>query len=445
MQSTRPGMVFIEPDTALFRYLEVARKRFRTVVMTRDSVRCRSEERKALEDMRKSEASNIDTLLECDVTSGDALFEALQNYRGSIAGVLAGDDPFVPVAASLGRQLGFDYAPEADAMAQQRKSLMKTRLAAAGVRTAAFHIVRSLDEARSAWLGLRKDVVVKMVDYFGSLNVSRVRTEDELRRAWNDIAEDRHHTPTPFPLAKEVVVEEFIAGYELSIEGYVQDDRCVVLNYNDKITDRNFIVVGHYLPAHVTAEQSRLLTGIAGDCVRALGIRSSVFHIEVNLNEGLPYVIESASRPPGQYMVDLMERSYGVDLMDISLRLAAGERVEDQPRPPRRHYAMLALFAERTGTFLGMSNWSELSSRKGVLQTRLRVNPGDHVVQLETFQDKYGFAILEDDSADGVRAHARWFRENVRMQVSEDVYAIGAMSGSTHPVLAATESSTSGE
>jgi biotin carboxylase len=445
MSSTRLSLVFIEPDTALFRYLEIARRRFHTVVLTRDAARCESEERKACLDRGKSEESNIDTLLECDITSTDAMFDALKNSPTSVAGVLAGDDPFVPVAAALGRRFGFDYAPEADALAQQRKSSMKTRLAGAGVRTAQFRIVRSFEEATAAWHSLGRDTVVKMVDYFGSLNVSRVRSEDELQQAWNDIIQDRRQTPTPFPLAREAVIEEFIAGYELSIEGYVQDDRCVVLNFNDKITDRNFIVIGHYLPALVTEEQSRALTRIAGDCVRALGIRNSVFHIEVNLRDGLPYVIESASRPPGQYMVDLMERSYGIDLMEISMRLAVGERVEDGPRPPRRHYAMLALYAERTGIFSGISNWSEFERRSGVLQTRLRVKPGDHVVRLETFQDKYGFVILENETAEGVRADAEFFRANVRMNVAEDNYGSGDMSGSTKVARAVVESKAAGE
>jgi len=411
-------MIFIEPHAALFRYLEVARHRFQTLVLTLDASECRAEERRVQVEMGKPEMSWIHRLIECDTTSVDAMLAALDPVRGDIAGVLAGDDPFVPVAAQLGTRLGFPYASDDDAIAQQRKSAMKLRLRQHGVPTAPFEVVHSYEEAHRTWQGLGRDAVVKMVDYLGSLNVSRVRTEAELGAAWESIIENRRHTPTPFPLAKEALVEAFIHGRELSIEGYAQDGQCVVLNYNDKITEPHFIVVGHYLPAQVTREESDALVAIAGQCVRTLGIRNTVFHIEVNIQDGVPYVIESASRPPGQYMVDLMQRSYGLDLMDIAVRLASGETVLDERRTPRKHYAMLAIYAEQSGIFHGMDSWDELTGRSGLLRACLGVKPGEPVVALETFQDKYGFVIFEDETATAVREQARWFRENVRMNVA---------------------------
>lgn len=411
------SIVFIEPHAALFRYLDVARDRFRILVLTADSAACREEERGVQSELGKPGDSWIDCSIECDTTSVDQMLEALAPFYREIAGILAGDDPFVPVAAQLGTRLGFDYSSAEDALAQQRKSRMKERLHQHGVRTAAFEVVTTFEDARRAWQSFGSDAVIKMVDYLGSLNVSRVNAETELRSAWENIIEDRHHAPTPFPLAKEALIEAFIPGRELSIEGYVQGDRCVVLNYNDKITERHFLVIGHHLPASVTQAESEALEAIAKECTRALGLRNTVFHMEVNLHDGAPWVIESASRPPGQYMVDLMQRSYGIDLMDISIRLATGEIVTDTARSPRRHFAMLALYAEQTGVFNGMQSWDEFLARPGVLRTFLGIRPGDPVTQLETFQDKYGFVILESDTASGVRDETRWFFENVRMQV----------------------------
>jgi biotin carboxylase len=386
-------------------------------VLTPNKVYCRAEERQVQAEMGEPAESWIDRLIECDTTSVEGMLAVLDPIRQGIAGVLAGDDPFVPVAAKVGTRLGFPYSSDEDAIAQQRKSAMKERLCRYGVPTAAFELVRSYEEALKAWRRFDSDAVVKMVDYLGSLNVSRVRTEAGLRAAWDSIVDNKYRAPTPFPLAREALVEEFISGRELSIEGYVQDGRCVVLNYNDKITDPHFIVIGHHLPAQVSTEESDSLRSVARDCARALGIRNTVFHIEVNLRAGVPYVIECASRPPGQYMVDLMHRSYGLDLMGISIALASGEKVSARARAPRRHYAMLAIYAEQSGIFEGMQSWDELVSRPGVLRICLGVEPGEAVVQLETFENKYGFVILEDDTAAGVRDHAAWFRRNVKMKV----------------------------
>ena len=414
---SRPFVVFIEPEGVFYRYLDAVRRRFRTLVLTNDYSRCLAQERKMQIEMDRPNESQIDLAIECDVTSVQAMLDVLRPMRDEIVGVLPGDDPFVPVAAQVGTRLGFYYANDDDATAQQLKSAMKLRLRERGVRTAPFQIAHNYEEALHSWETLGRDAVIKMVDFLGSLNVSRVRTESELRAAWESIILDRHQAPTPFPLAKEALVEAFIAGRELSIEGYAQNGRCVVLNYNDKISDPHFMVVGHYLPAQVTQEESDALAEIAADCVKALGIRNSVFHIEVNLRDGVPFVIESASRPPGQYMVDLMQKAYGIDLLELSVRLAIGETVTDRPQPPQRYYAMLVIYSERTGVFQGMKSWDLLCSRPGVLRTFIAVKPGEHVVELSTFQDRYGFVILEDDSPYGVREHARWFRENVHMTV----------------------------
>src|SRR5690349_7629323 len=96
------SLVFIEPHAALFRYLEVARSRFQTLVLAPDAAACRAEERSVQIQMDKPPASWIDRLIECDTTSVDAMLAVLRPIRDEIAGVLAGDDPFVPVAAQVG-------------------------------------------------------------------------------------------------------------------------------------------------------------------------------------------------------------------------------------------------------------------------------------------------------------------------------------------------------
>src|SRR5271165_4378309 len=110
MSDTRPFVVFIEPHAALFRYLAVARRRFRTLVLTPNADQCAAELQRVQQDMGQPGHPWIDMLMECDTTNVEAMFDRLQPCRSVVAGVLAGDDPFVPVAAQLGLLFGFDYA-----------------------------------------------------------------------------------------------------------------------------------------------------------------------------------------------------------------------------------------------------------------------------------------------------------------------------------------------
>ena len=412
------ALVIVEPQMALFHYLEVAHRRgFETVVLSSNPDACRAGEREHNHAFAGTEASHIDDLLECATGNPTSILGALAGLRAPIAGIVAGDDHFVPVTAAVGRALGFEYAPEGDALAQQRKSDMKRRLAAAGVPTPSFAIAGDFASATAAWERFGRDCVIKMVDYQGSMNVSRVRSADQLGDAWAAIRQNLRRVDIQMPLAEEVLLEEFVPGRELSAEGYVEEDRVVVLNYCEKITAPNFVVIGHYMPALLSGSERDAATPVVERCVRALGIQNAVFHVELHLRNGAPYIIEAAARPPGQHMVELMERSYGWNLMEIVIDLATGAPVTVAPAPPRKHYAMLALYAEDTGKLTRVRGWEELRARPDVLRTRLDLRPGDPVRALETFRDRYGFVIVEHDTASAARDAAHWIREQVALEV----------------------------
>jgi biotin carboxylase len=411
-------LAIIEPHEALYRYLEVAkRKGYQTLVVTSDPASSAQGEEKYNLSIRGTHVSRIDKFLTCDVGSAASVLQTLMPLKNKIKGIVAGHEIFVPLVAEIGVQLGFDYAPSEDAICQQLKTAMKKRLVERGVRTARFSVCNDLNEAIAAWKTFGGDCITKMVNYVGSMNVFRVRSEEDLRTAWDIIINDRRNVKTPFPKLQQVIVEEYISGRELSVEGYVQDDRVVVLNSCEKITGPNFVVIGHLLPSELSASEKEKLNDIARQCVLALGIRNSVFHAEVHIREGVPYVIECASRPPGLHVAELISRSYNFDLMEISIDLATGKKVSVTPRPAQLHYAMMALYSEQTGTLRKITGLDELQARGGVLRVHLGVKEGNKVEALSTFRSKCGFAILEDSTPEGVREKADWLRKNVRFEV----------------------------
>ncbi|HWN43554.1 MAG TPA: ATP-grasp domain-containing protein [Thermoanaerobaculia bacterium] len=422
-QEDRPGageqfVVVVEPHFALYRYLRVIHhKGYKTLVLALDPDSTLAAEKKNDLRVGGSGGSQIDELVRYETLSVDSMMKALEPYRGRIAGVVAGEDSAVPIAAELGRALGFDYALPEDARCQHLKTAMKQRLVERGVRTPAFQIARTLEEAIAAWERFGRDCMVKMVDFAASLNVFRVTERGQLEEAWDTIVNNRRQVKAFFELSRDVILEEFVAGREVTAEGYVQDDRVVVLNFSKKLTESNFIVVGHYIPALVTEEEEGQLAGMASQCVRALGLRNSVFHVEVHIRDGVPYVIECAARPPGQHAVELIEKSYGIDLMEISIDLATAKKVHVTRREPRGHHAILALYTKTSGVLEGYKGLDELRSRGGVLHVSLGAKPGDRVEALETFRHKYGLVILGSDSPHELREKAKWLRDNVEMVV----------------------------
>jgi hypothetical protein len=414
-----PYLVLVDPQDVLFRYLEGAqRKGFRTLVLALDPQATRAGERRYNTDALSCAESRIDLLVECDTGRAEAIVRALEPFMGQVAGLLPGDDAYVPSALAAGRAMGFDYAAPQDAVCQQSKSAMKRRLTERGVPTPDFRLATSVREAEDYWSQLGGDCMIKMVDYCDSANVSRVTDKESVRRAWESIIKNALQIEVPFTLAREALLEEVVEGRELSAEGYVQDDRVTILNYCEKITTPNFIVVGHILPAALSPGEQLSVRRVVADCLRALGVRNSVFHAEVHVRGGEPYVIECAVRPPGQHVVDLIAESSGHDLMDIAIDLATGRTTTAQAGHIRRHYAIFALFAQQSGTLTAVDGLDQLCSRGGVRQVHLEVKPGDQVEALTTFRHRYGFVVLEDDHAAGIREKAAWLRSHVRLAVA---------------------------
>jgi hypothetical protein len=413
-------LVIVEPHEALHRYAEVARRKgFRTLVLTSDVEVCKAGERDYNHTLIDCDLTNIDQIIECDTTSSKHMLEALRPFQGWIAGVVAGHDLFVPLIPKVGRELGLDYSRPEDGPCQQLKTAMKERLAERNVRTAKFVVARSLDDTINAWEGFGRDCIVKMVDFVGSFNVFRVTTREQVEKAWTTIIYNRGMLGTPFPQRGEVLVEQFIGGRELSIEGYEQADRIVVLNSCEKITESNFVVVGHLVPAELNHDEKQQLRRIAQECVRALGIRNSVFHIEVHMRGGSPYVIECASRPPGQHIVELIHRSYGLDLMEISIDLATGRIVKETWQHAQLHHAMVALYTKKSGIFGGFEGLEECRQRGGLVHAKFFVKEGDRVEALSAFNQLYGLIVLEGSGAHELRERFKWVREHLTMIVAD--------------------------
>ncbi|OIQ31600.1 MAG: hypothetical protein BM562_07035 [Alphaproteobacteria bacterium MedPE-SWcel] len=412
-------LVVVDPVAHFFRYVTTARKKgLKIIVLSATPEVCRAEEKgHARIDDAYCADGVVDLFLGYDADDEQSALDVLAPYRDRIVGLVAGDEVTVAATARLGRALGFPYASEQDAGCQQIKSLMKQRLVSRNVRTPAFRAVSTLEEATAAFNALGRDCMLKMVDYAMSYGVYRVRSPQELAERWSEIEARRGQLDHGFSTVDTVLVEEHIGGREFSVEGYEQGGRIEVLNFCEKLSHQNLMVVGHYIPARTSDAEAEALCDVARDCVSALGIRNSVFHAEVHLFEGQGYIIECAARPPGQYSVGVLERIYGFDLMDLSIDLARGKPVAVRSRPPSSWNAIMALYAEKSGIVRSIDALDELRARPECYAVKCAVEPGDPVNQLETFRDVLGLALLEAPDPDAIQTAYDWARSSVHFRV----------------------------
>jgi len=87
-----------------------------------------------------------------------------------------------------------------------------------------------------------------------------------------------------------------------------------------------FRETGQIFPADVDPATRSALIDAASAATRALGITNGVLHVEIKITDDGPVVIEVNGRPGGLRLREIVKRATGVDLIQLEMRLALGER-----------------------------------------------------------------------------------------------------------------------
>jgi len=193
--------------------------------------------------------------------------------------------------------------------------------------------------------------------------------------------------------SEPVVVEEFIPdpsspvtgvdnAYYVSVETLVSHGVVSVLG----VTGRHPLVepfreAGLFFPAEVSDELRDALVDTAAAAVRALGVEYGVLHVEVKATDAGPVVIELNPRPGGSALPDLLEHAFGLNIFQVAMRIALGERVtyRDLPRPVDVGYSVYVLPDIELRHITRVSGLDTLSAIDGVSSVIPKRGAGDDI------------------------------------------------------------------
>jgi biotin carboxylase len=262
-----------------------------------------------------------------DTNDDDAVWSLVTRSHAErrINAVVPGSEHYVPLAARLAAALGLPGLDPAVALRVRNKHRMRLAVAAAGIDQPRWCVVGDEADLPGAITQVGLPCVVKPVDLSGSLHVRKAETVEEAFLAFRDLsgAADPDLGRSALPLA---LVEEFVAGREVSVEGYVENGRVRVCNLTDKLLGAEpcFVEVGHVVPADLPATDVSGVTDYVTRVAAALGLSLGPFHAEVRLAAHGPLLMEVAARLGGDRIPHLVSIARGVDLHDIALRCHLG-------------------------------------------------------------------------------------------------------------------------
>ena len=365
----------------------------------------------------------------------EAAQEIARAFGDGVAGekavdaVLAlGDRPTVTAAYAV-EALGIAGNSPAAAEICRSKLLQRETLRAGGVGVPDFFSFANSDDLADVLAQVKFPCVVKPLSLSASQGVIRANNADEFAEAVRRIRllmESPEIQVQREPGTDRLLVETYIPGQEVAVEGLVECGRLRVLAIFDKpdpLDGPYFEETIYVTPSRLPVEMQKAIEECARNAVRALGLTTGPVHAEFRVNESGPWVLEIAPRPIGGLCSRALR--FGADrisLEELLLRDALGMPGGDAEREVAASGVMM-IPVERSGIFDGVEGIEAAESVAGITEIQITARLHDYVAAWPEGSSYLGFIFARGDSAAEVEealreAHARLrFRFSPRLPV----------------------------
>ena len=272
-----------------------------------------------------------------------SVLEAVRERRQNVDGILAlGDQPAV-AAAYVARGLDLEYNHPLAVEACRSKLRTREIFRDAGLPVPWFRSVALQPTPEPALLGISYPCVLKPLSLSASQGVVRANNREEFVAAVERIG-GLLASPSIVALREahldQLIVEGYIPGAEVAVEGLLTEGRLRVL----AIFDKPDLLVGPFFEETIYVTPSRLAESLqrtvqrcAEDAMRALGLAHGSVHAEFRINDEGVWPIEIAPRPIGGLCARALRfisaaDQQGMGLEELLLRHALGLPVEEWRR-----------------------------------------------------------------------------------------------------------------
>ena len=251
------------------------------------------------------EAAQPDALVTLDLSNpARAAQQALAFHaRTPLTAALGVDDDTVVVAAAINEALGRRGNPLAAVGGARDKAVQRAQLAASGLAVPRFTVHAADADPAAIARHTGYPCVIKPIRLAASRGVIRADSPAQFVAAWTRVAAILAAPDVKCrPGADQVLVEDFVPGREVAVEGLLVAGQFHVLAVFDKPDplDGPFFEETIYVtPSRLPSAQQTAVTQCAAAAARALGLSEGPVHAEVRINERGAWLIELAARPIG--------------------------------------------------------------------------------------------------------------------------------------------------
>ena len=250
-----------------------------------------------------------------------------------IDAIIPVDEDTAVVAAAVAQGLRLQHNSLDAAIIAKNKHRMREALSLSGIQVPKFWHFSLDEDPRDVAARVTFPCVVKPVFLSTSRGVMRADNPEQFAgvvRRLDRIVGDPKIARRGGPLAREALVEEFIPGFEVAVEGLVTDGEFHALAIFDKPDplDGPFFEETIYVtPSRLAGHAQQQIVETTGAAIRAMGLTKGPAHAELRINEQGAWVIEVAARAIGGLCSRALRFDGEMSLEELIIRHALGEDV----------------------------------------------------------------------------------------------------------------------
>lgn len=332
-------------------------------------------------------AAEADVFKEINILDKEAITAYIKEEGISVV-YSVGSDMAIPVASDLSEKLDLPrFVSEKTAKICNNKDLMRETLGNNFEGNIPFQIMKEKDEE----IQLPYPFILKPTDSQGQRGVVLVNNKQEFLEHFD-------HSKS-YSRSGVVIIEKYVTGPEISVNGYMVDGKLVFLVPSDRETWTQFtgLIHKHILPTRVLSDEGNegLLSILESTCSK-LEINNGPVYAQMKVENGLPYIIEITPRLDGCHMWNILEKYTGVNLLELSFEhlIEGTTNALDNAKEITDDY-VLEFICQEPNTPADYSDFQDKMSNS--IESFQYYEQGDNIRPVNGKYEKIGYFIYKTD------------------------------------------------
>ncbi len=333
-----------------------------------------------------------------------------------ISAIVGVDDDTTLLATAASEALGLPHNPVDSAKATRNKYLLRHTLATNGVSVPAYECFSIEDDPVEIASRLGTDThvnfpcIIKPLSLSASRGVIRADTPAEFIEAFQRTTKLlRTLQESADPPIQSLLVEDYIPGIEVALEGILLDGALKTLALFDKpdpLEGPYFEETLYVTPSRLPMEVQDGLHRATAEAADALGLRHGPIHAELRYNDKGAHLIEIAARTIGGLCARTLRFGTGMALEELVIRHAIGQQVEELQRENRAAGVMM-IPVPKAGILGEVRGKTAAYCVDGIVEVNITIPIGGEVVPLPEGARYLGFIFARAETPETVEAALR--------------------------------------